>query len=70
MNGRDGHVTRSIELIDVLELDSVQGDGLVQHHEGASVLQELIQLQVLWHPERILFWADGALHTGHSENGG
>lgn len=53
---KEGYITRSIELIDVLELESVQRDGLVQNREGASLLQELIQLLVLWHPESILFW--------------
>ena len=55
-------ITWGIELIDVPELEAVQRDGLVQDREGASLLQELIQLQVLRHPERILLGTDRALH--------
>lgn len=67
---KNTNITWGIELINVLELESVQRDRLVQNREGASLFQEMIQFQVLWHPERILLWTDGPLHrkTGHSVN--
>ncbi|KAF3854649.1 hypothetical protein F7725_022704, partial [Dissostichus mawsoni] len=40
----------------------VQRDGLVQDREGASLLQELVQLQALRQPEGVLLRAHGPLH--------
>ncbi len=59
-------ITWGIQLIDVPELESVQGDRLVQNCEGASLLQQLIELQALQQPQRILLWTDGPLHKKNS----
>ncbi|KAG7217363.1 hypothetical protein INR49_021530 [Caranx melampygus] len=55
-------IISNCKLIDVLELESVQRDRLVKNRESASFLQQLVQLQILWQPEGILFWTNGPLH--------
>lgn len=55
-------ITGGVELIDVLQLEPVQRDGLVQNRESASLLQQLIQLQVLLQPQRVLLRISGPLH--------
>lgn len=55
-------LTGGVELVDVPELQSIQGDGLVQNREGAAVLQQLVQLQVLREPQGVLLRTDVLLH--------
>lgn len=48
-------ITGGIQLINVLELESVQGDGLVQNSERGALFQQLVQFQVLLlNPQRVL----------------
>lgn len=62
-------LTGSVELVDVPELESVQGDGLIHHSEGASLLQQLLQLLVLLQPQGVLLRTEGLLH-GATAHGG
>lgn len=58
----NNNITWGIELINVFELKSIQGDGLIHDSEGDSLRQQLIQLLVLLQPQGILLWTYGLLH--------